>query len=118
MCSSDLLLMLSFLLSQFYHTEKWGLGKYLGSIVETFFAAFGELGRPISDCLQYSKKRQGGERRKIFYVLLGLLITLPLFLVVAALLGSADAVFRQVTKGIWEAVNFDRHERFSSAFFS
>lgn len=101
------LLMISFLLSQFYHTEKWGLGKYLGSIVETFFAAFGELGRPISDCLQYSKKRQGGEKRKIFYVLLGLLITLPLFLVVAALLGSADAVFRQVTKGIWEAVNFE-----------
>ena len=100
-----ILLMFSFLLSQFYHTEQWGPGKYLGSILETFFASFGEMNRPIGDGVQYVKSHQGEEKRKIYYVLLGLLITIPLFLIVAALLGSADAVFRQVTDTIWRTIN-------------
>ena len=100
-----ILLMFSFLLSQFFHTEQWGLGKYLGSILETFFASFSEMNRPIGDGVQYVKSHQGEEKRKIYYVLLGLVITIPLLLIVAALLGSADAVFRQVTDTIWRTIN-------------
>ena len=71
------------------------------------FASLGELGRPFQDAASYSRTHQSKEKRKIYYVLLGLLITLPLLMVVTALLGSADAVFREVTKGIWEAINFE-----------
>ena len=51
------LLLMSFLLRQFYDTSKWKLGKYLGSICVLFFASFGELGRPFSDGSSYNKRR-------------------------------------------------------------
>lgn len=101
------LLMISFLLTQFFDTEKWGFGKFLGAIPELCFGCLGEMARPIQDGIRYGAKHQSKEKKKIFYVLLGLVITLPLFLIVAALLSSADVVFRQVTDAIMLAINFE-----------
>lgn len=100
------LLMICFLLTQFFNTKEWGLGKFVGSIVRSIFESLGELPRPIEDMKGFTKKGQSEATRRVIYVLLGLLITVPLFIIVATLLSSADYFFRQITDGILRAINF------------
>ena len=99
------LLMMCLLLKQYYDTEKWQLGKYLGSICILVVSSLGELGRPFQDGAAYRKQHEGGYRGKLWGLGLGLLVGVPLFLVVLLLLSSADAVFRQMTGGFWKAVS-------------
>lgn len=101
------LLLISFLLNHFFNTLKWGLGKYLASMLELIFSSIGELARPFQDASEYFTKNQDLKKKKVFYVLLGLLITVPIFLLVAGLLSGADAIFRQVTERIMMTVNLD-----------
>ena len=101
------LLMISFLLGQFYHTEKWGLGKFAAAIPGTLLSSLGEVARPVSDMAGFTKKEQSPGARRGFYVLLGVLLTLPLLVVVVALLSSADLIFRQLTEYLLAAVNFE-----------
>lgn len=92
------LLLMSFLLKQFFDTSKWKLGKYLGSICWLLFGSIGELGRLFSDGSGYFKKREKKTDKRIWYFAIGLLAGVPLLLIVLLLLASADAVFRQMTK--------------------
>lgn len=101
-----LLLMMSLLLKQFCNTEKWKLGKYLGSICQLIVMSFGELGRPFRDAKAYCREKGDKLNKKGLYVLLGLVIAVPLFLIVLLLLAGADAVFRQMTKSLFDAINF------------
>lgn len=90
------LLTISMLLGAVYDTKKWNLGKYLGSICQVCVMAVGEVVRPFSDAVWYCKNKLDKKNSKYLYVLLGLVITVPLFIVVFALLVSADAVFRDM----------------------
>ena len=99
------LLLMSFLLKQYFDTSKWNLGKYLGSICLLVGASLGELGRPFSDGAAYNKIRQKREDRRGWYIALGLLIGVPLLLVVLLLLASADAVFGQMTARLLESIS-------------
>lgn len=101
------LLMISFLLKQFYNTRKWGFGKYLGAIPAVVITALSQLPRPVTDGMDYAKSHQNKDRKKLTYFLAGLVLAIPILLIVTSLLGSADAVFRQMTKGIVEALHFD-----------
>lgn len=96
------LLMMSLLLKQFYHTEGWRFGKFLGSICVMVFGSIGEWNRPVADAAAYKKNGAKKRDKKIWYVGLGLLAGIPLMLVILLLLASADAVFRQMTKRLWE----------------
>ncbi len=96
------LLTISFLLSALYDTGKWNLGKYLGAICQTVFMAIGELPRPFGDASWYVKNKMDRRNSKLVYLLLGLVIALPIFMVVFALLSSADAVFRDISNRILE----------------
>lgn len=98
------LLMMSLLLKQYYDTDKWQFGKYLGSICTLVFASLGEVGRPMKDGAAYRRQHKGRFGGKLWGLGLGLLVGVPLFLVVLLLLSSADAVFRQMTDGFWRAV--------------
>ncbi len=97
-------LVMSLLLHQFYDTSKWKLGKYLCSICELLFFSLEELGRPFSDGAAYQKQKQS-KNKTVGYALLGVVIALPLLLVVIALLGQADVVFRQLTDKFFENIN-------------
>ncbi len=99
------LLMMSLLLKQFCNTQKWKLGKYLGSILVMVIASIGEWNRPVADAAAYRKSGVKKMDRRIWYVGLGLLVGIPLMLVVLLLLASADAVFRQMTKSIPDSIN-------------
>lgn len=101
------LLLISFLLGQFFETRKWGLGKYLAAIPELLFGSLGEFTRPFMDGVHYAAKHPDRRKTKIYYVILGLVITVPIFLIIAGLLASADAVFRQVADKLMTAVNLD-----------
>lgn len=100
------LLAISFLLAQFFQVKEWGLGKYLSSILKLLLSAIELLPRPIQDVTGFVKKGKSGKTQNVIYVLLGLFITVPIFLIVSALLSSADALFRQMTENLVLAVNF------------
>ncbi len=97
------LLMMSFLLKQFRNTQGWKLGKFLGSIC-AMAASLGEWNRPIADASAYRKSGARKMDKRIWYAGLGLLVGIPLMLIVLLLLASADAVFRQMTKGLLENI--------------
>ncbi len=90
------LLTLSFLLDVFYSTGKWNLGKYLHSIARTCTDSLGELGSPVADATWYCKNKLDKQNKKYLYLLVGILITIPVFLIVFVLLTSADIVFKHM----------------------
>ena len=87
------LLVMCLLLNQYFDTKKWKLGKYVGSICQLVVMSFGELGKPFSDGKTYFREK-GKVNKKVWYGLLGVVIALPILLITAGLLSSADAVFR------------------------
>ena len=99
------LLMISFLISQFCDTAKWGLGKFAATIPEVLLSSLEESIRPIQDMAGFTKKEQSQGTRRVIYVLLGMLLALPLFLIMAALLSSADVLFRQITDAVLGFIN-------------
>lgn len=91
------LLIMSLLLKQFCDVEKWGLGKFLGSIGTLTFASLSEWGRPIADGKWFKQNNAGKVDKRVWQFLLGLLIGVPLVGIVVLMLAGADAVFRQMT---------------------
>ncbi len=78
----------------FCNTENWGLGDFIRNGWKGLFGTFSYLDTPFSDvaaALKAEEKQK--ENRKGHYILIGLVIGIPLLMVVAALLLSADAVF-------------------------
>ena len=68
----------------------------MGSICQLVVMSFGELGKPFSDGKAYFREK-GKVNKKVWYGLLGVVIALPILLIAAGLLSSADAVFRKMT---------------------
>lgn len=99
------LLLMSLLLKQFFDTSGWKLGKYLGSIILAVFACIGELTRPVQDGALYQKSRAERKSRTVGYVMIGLAISVPILLIVLALLASADAVFLEMIVKVFGGIN-------------
>lgn len=99
------LLIMSLLLKQFFDTSQWKLGKYLGSIIQTVFMSIGELQRPVQDGAIYQKSRHEKKSRTTGYILIGLAVSVPLLLIVLALLASADVFFLEMTKKVFGSIN-------------
>lgn len=97
------LLGISLMLNQFCDTSKWQLGKYFSSGMRLLFGGIGELGKPFEDANTYRKTLSKGN--KVFYVILGCLAAIPLFVVVFLLLSSADAVFREAIRKLFQDIN-------------
>ena len=99
------LLLMSLLLKQFFDTSGWKLGKYLGSIIQASFMCIGELPRPVQDGALYQKNRAEKRSRTAGYVMIGLAISVPLLLIVLALLARADAVFFEMVVKVFGSIN-------------
>ncbi|MBP3337805.1 MAG: DUF4173 domain-containing protein [Lachnospiraceae bacterium] len=97
-----LLLTICFVLDIIYDTKKWTLGKYFNSILNVFLMSIGEIFNPFGDFLWYCKNKMSSKNSNVFYVVVGIVITIPLFVVVFAMLSSADVVFRNFADGIFE----------------
>lgn len=98
------LLTLVMVLGIIYDTSKWNLGKYLGSICRVCMMSVAEVCKPFSDAIWYCKNRLGKKHSKYLYLLIGVGITIPVFVVVFSLLVSADAVFRDKADQFLEQV--------------
>ncbi|MCM1064672.1 MAG: DUF4173 domain-containing protein [Eubacterium sp.] len=99
------LLFMSLLLKQYFDTSGWKLGKYLGSIIQASFMSIGELQRPVQDGALYQKNRNGKRSRTTGYILIGLIVSVPLLLIVLALLASADVFFLEMTRKVFGSIN-------------
>ncbi len=101
-----LLMLLCFLLHNFYNDEKWGFGKYFSAIFATVFGAVGSLGDPFSDSSAafYDKEGKPSRHSTASYIAIGLLILLPLLFVILLLLSSADAVFAELLSGFTQNI--------------
>jgi len=100
------LLTISMVLGALYETKQWNLGKYLGSIIKVCFMSIGELGKPFADMKWYCKNKLEKKNNKYLYLLMGIAITIPVFIVVFALLASADIVFNDMAKNLLKNVDF------------
>lgn len=100
------LLTISMLLSIMYDTGQWNLGKYLNSIFASCVMALSQLGAPFEDAVWYCKNKLDKKNSRYLYVLVGLVITIPLFVVVLLLLTSADAVFRNMADTLLSGLKF------------
>lgn len=101
------ILMMCVVLEQVYNTEKWRVGKFFTALMCQCFASFTCLLRPFSDAHAYNQTKEKGKSKTVLYVIIGVLIAIPLVMVVLALLGSADAVFRETLRVIYEAINVE-----------
>ncbi len=101
------LLGITMLLSVFYQTEKWNLSKFLGAIVQSCKKAFGMLYVPFTDAAWYLKNKMDKKNSKYLYILLGLVVTIPLFVVALLLLTSADIVFKNMTELVLKEISFN-----------
>ena len=100
------LLTISMVLGALYETKQWNLEKYLGSIIKVCIMSIGELGKPFIDLKWYCKNKLEKKNNKYLYVLMGIAITIPVFIVVFALLASADIVFNDMAKNLLRDVDF------------
>ena len=103
------LLAICLILGLFYDTTKWNLGKYIGSIIQVCATSLMEVNRPFADAVWFCKNKLGQKNSKYLYLLIGLGITIPVFLVVFLLLTSADAVFRDWANQIFADIAFSEY---------
>lgn len=96
-----LLLWMCMMLRQYYDTSGWGLGKYLHSIQKTLLGAVGQFFAPFTDFAKYKESEHKRMDSRVWAVLAGFAIGLPLMVIVLLLLSGADALFRQYTKGFF-----------------
>lgn len=91
-----ILLLLSFLLTHFCSTERWGFGRFFGEMFILPFAAVGYFGYPFQSAGKYFKRDESKKSGITKYIWLGIFISIPLLFVIVGLLVSADAVFRDL----------------------
>lgn len=101
-----LLLILCFLLDAIYDTRGWGLGKFIASIVSSCVMAIGEICSPFENLAWYLRNKWDKRNYRYLYLMVGVLITIPIFIIVFILLASADAVFRNVADNILKDFSF------------
>lgn len=100
-----ILLIITNLLNQFFHTKEWGMGKYFSGIFSSFLGICFNLPEPFKNGSKYMKNKDDKKAKNITAIAVGLLIGIPLLMIVLALLGSADVLFKQFTDGVFEVIN-------------
>ncbi|MBR6697571.1 MAG: DUF4173 domain-containing protein [Lachnospiraceae bacterium] len=99
-------LVITFVLHTAYDMDEWNLEKYILSVITVLCLSIGEIIRPFSDAIWYLKNKMDKRSNKIFYALAGTFIALPLFMLIFALLSSADAIFGEMSKKMYYLFSF------------
>ena len=102
-----LLLMITMLLGNLYDVKGWSFGKTLKGITVTICSAFCEMFAPFSHGKWYCKNKLSTKNSKVLYVVLGVVLAIPIFAIMAMLLLSADAVFRDLGERVLDALNLE-----------
>lgn len=102
-----LLLLAVSLLHQMYEERKWGFGRFILNISTFFWDIMESVALPFSQTGRFFKKKSGQENKKLKYVLLGILIAIPLFLIVVLMLVSADQIFYDMVSKVLSYIRID-----------
>ena len=103
----EFLLLLIFVIHQFYDDRRWSIGKYLGTMAVFLCHCIGTIFYPFSQGKYFFKKINIQKYKAGVCVLVGLACAVPLVTVVCLLLGQADAVFGAIiTHWIESFLNF------------
>lgn len=93
------LLTVTLALRCFWRTAGWSFGEYLAGICRSLLETLSRLDTPFSDAWEHFREKGGMIRnRNLRLALVGLAASLPVLCLVAALLVSADAVFRKLVR--------------------
>jgi len=98
------LLLVMFMLHQFFRDEKWDIPEFIGNMISAVFGTIGSLHRPFTDYNSYIKGKNKEKRQIVPYIFAGLLIALPLIIIILMLLSSADLVFARSLEFIWKNI--------------
>lgn len=122
--TSIIFLVIVFLLHNFYEVKNWNFVGYIKAYLKTIFYPVGFIYKPFSHLSTYKKIREDSNKekinRKILYVFVGILVSIPLLCIIVALLVSSDMVFEKlfnnlvkditipslVIDGIWMSILF------------
>lgn len=100
-----LLLVIVLMLHQFLDDSRWDFTSFLTAIGQGILETIACLWDPVSDGNAWLKSREeNGQRGRMRYVLLGLLLLVPLLTVVVLLLMSADPVFFELLTGFFTRI--------------
>ena len=99
------LLMISMVLYNVFETKKWGLGKYVVTIVQSVLWSWGEWVRPFGDAKYYCKNKLGSKGKRILYAAVSVAVSVPVVAVVLNLLMSADVLFGDMAQRVLESLN-------------
>ena len=92
-----------------YQDKSWDMPKYFAAFAQTIGTIFLCVFCPFSDMISYfdaQKREKTGKKSYFLPAFIGIIITIPVLLVMTALLASADAVFMNILEGIFSAFNF------------
>ncbi|MCH5270608.1 MAG: DUF4173 domain-containing protein [Lachnospiraceae bacterium] len=100
-----LVLIISFLLHQFYQDNNWTFGRYTGYVITAIFGSLGEIHRPFVDMSTYRKGRGKKGRGMFLYLVIGASFAVPLLFIIWLLLMSADRIFYEMTESFFKTLN-------------
>lgn len=95
----------------FYNTKKLNISRHIALILEAVFGAIGEMNMPFTQMAAFARERKKKKNDKVTYVVIGIVIAIPVVIIIASILGSADEVFNKLLRDLEQffslAVIFD-----------
>lgn len=101
-----LLLIVIFILNQVVDTKDWGFLKYFSNLFILSFSMLGYLFYPFKHLNMYVNEKIKGKRNneKFKNIIIGMVIGIPLLFIIITLLSSADQIFSNVFRNIFEKI--------------
>ncbi len=96
-------LIISFLLHQFYQDKNWTFGRYTGYVITALFGSLGEIHRPFVDRSAYRREQGKKGSGLVLYLIIGACVGIPLLFIVWLLLISADRIFLRMTENMFSS---------------
>jgi hypothetical protein len=90
------------ILHQLHEVKQWDFMKYLAKMFGMLFLGIASLAMPFIDGITYFKRGKVLKNEKIWNILLGVVIAIPLLICVTALLSSADILFGDVAGRLFQ----------------
>lgn len=98
-------LMMYFLLTVYFDTSRWQIGKFLENILTLSVGSVGKMFSFFPDVQAWMEEHKGKRNTQVFYVLAGAGISVPLITLVVLMLASADVIFRKSVDVVFRMVS-------------
>ncbi|HHV13759.1 MAG TPA: DUF4173 domain-containing protein [Clostridiales bacterium] len=92
------------LLHQFYEDGKWDFTRHFMKMIGLLFLSIASLGKPFVHGAEFMKQVKVLKNDRVRNIFIGVVISVPLLLVILALLSSADILFGEMTKSLFQVI--------------